>query len=137
MRPTSGSIHRLCRTISTSSSFFLFSNKNKAFELIWFNLFLLSQVEVNVSRDPSRLYKLTAGWEQRKKDGSGASGSGPTLHMPHRYVCTSSVVDVGTFFYLQCFPLCYLVGKDVHDKILTYNRSKLITTDQSLFTKCS
>lgn len=47
---------------------------------------LKSQVEVNVSRDPSRLYKLTAGWEQRKKDGPGASGSGPTLHMPHRAV---------------------------------------------------
>ena len=54
----------------------------------------LSQVEVNVSRDPSRLYKLTAGWEQRKKDGPGASGSGASLHMPHRYVRASSVVDL-------------------------------------------
>lgn len=47
---------------------------------------LKSQVEVHVSRDPSRLYKLTAGWEQRKKEGPGASGQGPTLHMPHRAV---------------------------------------------------
>jgi len=47
---------------------------------------LRSQVEVNVQRDPSRLYKLTAGWEQRKKEGPGANGQGPTLHMPHRAV---------------------------------------------------
>ncbi|XP_020626812.1 coiled-coil domain-containing protein 112-like [Orbicella faveolata] len=65
---------------------------------------LKSQVEVNVSRDPSRLYKLTAGWEQRKKDGPGASGSGPTLHMPHRYVCTSSVVNLWYILLLAIFP---------------------------------
>ncbi|KAJ7348754.1 hypothetical protein OS493_039280 [Desmophyllum pertusum] len=47
---------------------------------------LKSQVEVNATRDPSRLYKLTAGWEQRKKEGTGASGQGATLHMPHRAV---------------------------------------------------
>lgn len=47
---------------------------------------LKSQVEVNVSRDPSRLYKLTAGWEQRKKEGPGTAGHGPSLHMPHRAV---------------------------------------------------
>lgn len=47
---------------------------------------LKSQVEVNVSRDPSRLYKLTAGWEQRKKEGPGTSGGRPTLQMPHRAV---------------------------------------------------
>ena len=46
--------------------------------------FLCGQVEVNVSRDPSRLYKLTAGWEQRKKEGPGPSGHGASLHMPHR-----------------------------------------------------
>ena len=78
----------------------LFPDKlGKAFELIRFNL---SQVEVIVSRDPSRLYKLTAGWEQRNKDGPGASGSGPSLHMPHRYVCTSSVLDV---WYLSLFAM--------------------------------
>ena len=40
---------------------------------------------MNVSRDPSRLYKLTAGWEQRKKEGPGTAGHGPSLHMPRRY----------------------------------------------------
>ena len=49
-------------------------------------LYHCPQVEVNVSRDPSRLYKLTAGWEQRRKEGPGTSGQGPGLHMPHRYV---------------------------------------------------
>lgn len=49
------------------------------------NTLPLTQVEVNVSRDPSRLYKLTAGWEQRKKEGPGTAGHGPSLHMPHRY----------------------------------------------------
>ena len=53
-----------------------------------------SQVEVNVSRDPSRLYKLTAGWEQRKKEGPGASGQGATLHMPHRYVISGIIHSV-------------------------------------------
>ncbi|XP_068688046.1 coiled-coil domain-containing protein 112-like [Montipora capricornis] len=47
---------------------------------------LKSQVEVNVSRDPFRLYKLTAGWEQRKKEGPGTSGQGLTFNMPHRAV---------------------------------------------------
>ncbi|XP_031565306.1 coiled-coil domain-containing protein 112-like [Actinia tenebrosa] len=47
---------------------------------------LKSQVEVKAERDPSRLYKLTRGLEERRKeskDGSGAKG--PMLHMPHRY----------------------------------------------------
>lgn len=47
---------------------------------------LKSQVEVNVSRDPSRLYKLTAGWQQRKKEGPGAGDGGRLLQMPHRAV---------------------------------------------------
>lgn len=47
---------------------------------------LKSQVEVNVSRDPSRLYKLTAGWEQRKKEGPETSGKGLALCMPRRAV---------------------------------------------------
>lgn len=84
-----GPVHRIWESWNffNRQFFFLFSTKlYEAFVLIGLTCYLLSQVEVNVSRDPSRLYKLTAGWEQRKKDGPGASGSGPTLHMPHRYV---------------------------------------------------
>ncbi|OBS68301.1 hypothetical protein A6R68_03159, partial [Neotoma lepida] len=40
------------------------------------------EVENNVSRDPSRLYKPTKGWEERTKK-IGPSGSGPLLHIPH------------------------------------------------------
>uniref|UniRef100_A0A8C2M825 Coiled-coil domain containing 112 n=1 Tax=Cricetulus griseus TaxID=10029 RepID=A0A8C2M825_CRIGR len=44
---------------------------------------LKEKVENNVSRDPSRLYKPTKGWEERTKK-IGPSGSGPLLHIPHR-----------------------------------------------------
>ncbi|XP_042120242.2 coiled-coil domain-containing protein 112 isoform X2 [Peromyscus maniculatus bairdii] len=43
------------------------------------------RVENNVSRDPSRLYKPTKGWEERTKK-IGPSGSGPLLHIPHRAI---------------------------------------------------
>ncbi|XP_038073575.1 coiled-coil domain-containing protein 112-like [Patiria miniata] len=46
---------------------------------------LKGQVEVQVERDPSRLYRLTEGWKERKKDTTSAS-NGPVLHMPHRAV---------------------------------------------------
>ncbi|KAK3734669.1 hypothetical protein QZH41_010790, partial [Actinostola sp. cb2023] len=46
---------------------------------------LTSQVQVTAERDPSRLYKLTRGLEERRKDAqSGSDGRGPMLHMPHR-----------------------------------------------------
>ncbi|XP_015445947.1 coiled-coil domain-containing protein 112 isoform X2 [Pteropus alecto] len=45
------------------------------------------RVENNVSRDPSRLYKPTKGWEERTKK-IGPSGSGPLLHIPHRAIPT-------------------------------------------------
>nr|XP_054756513.1 coiled-coil domain-containing protein 112-like [Lytechinus pictus] len=43
------------------------------------------QVEVQAKRDPTRLYQLTAGWKERKKD-TTATGNGPVLHIPHRAV---------------------------------------------------
>uniref|UniRef100_A0A8C3VIG4 Coiled-coil domain containing 112 n=1 Tax=Catagonus wagneri TaxID=51154 RepID=A0A8C3VIG4_9CETA len=43
------------------------------------------RVENNVSRDPSRLYKPTKGWEERTKK-IGPTGSGPLLHLPHRAI---------------------------------------------------
>lgn len=46
---------------------------------------LKEKVENNVSRDPSRLYKPTKGWEERTKK-IGPSGSGPLLHIPHRAI---------------------------------------------------
>ncbi|EHB15404.1 Coiled-coil domain-containing protein 112 [Heterocephalus glaber] len=48
---------------------------------------LKEKVENNVSRDPSRLYKSTKGWEERTKS-IGPTGSGPLLHIPHRAVPT-------------------------------------------------
>ncbi|XP_008142684.2 coiled-coil domain-containing protein 112 isoform X1 [Eptesicus fuscus] len=45
------------------------------------------KVENNVSRDPSRLYKPTKGWEERTKN-LGPTGSGPLLHIPHRAIPT-------------------------------------------------
>ncbi|KAG8516757.1 Coiled-coil domain-containing protein 112, partial [Galemys pyrenaicus] len=44
---------------------------------------LKEKVENNVSRDPSRLYKPTKGWEERTRK-IGPTGSGPLLHIPHR-----------------------------------------------------
>ncbi|XP_069887595.1 coiled-coil domain-containing protein 112 [Dipodomys merriami] len=48
---------------------------------------LKEKVENNVSRDPSRLYKATKGWEERTKS-IGPTGSGPLLHIPHRAIPT-------------------------------------------------
>ncbi|XP_055292008.1 coiled-coil domain-containing protein 112 isoform X1 [Moschus berezovskii] len=48
---------------------------------------LKEKVENNVSRDPSRLYKPTKGWEERTKK-IGPTGSGPLLHIPHRAIPT-------------------------------------------------
>ena len=48
-------------------------------------LFLM-QVDGHVSRDPSRLTRLTKGWEERKKN-IGPSGGGPVLQMFHRSDC--------------------------------------------------
>uniref|UniRef100_A0A4X1U5I6 Coiled-coil domain containing 112 n=2 Tax=Sus scrofa TaxID=9823 RepID=A0A4X1U5I6_PIG len=48
---------------------------------------LKEKVENNVSRDPSRLYKPTKGWEERTKK-IGPTGSGPLLHLPHRAIPT-------------------------------------------------
>ncbi|XP_014399775.1 PREDICTED: coiled-coil domain-containing protein 112 isoform X2 [Myotis brandtii] len=45
------------------------------------------RVENNVSRDPSRLYKPTKGWEERTKN-LGPTSSGPLLHIPHRAIPT-------------------------------------------------
>ncbi|XP_035876563.1 coiled-coil domain-containing protein 112 isoform X2 [Phyllostomus discolor] len=45
------------------------------------------RVENNVSRDPSRLYKPTKGWEERTKK-IGPTGSGPLLRIPHRAIPT-------------------------------------------------
>ncbi|XP_072166981.1 coiled-coil domain-containing protein 112-like [Diadema setosum] len=46
---------------------------------------LKGQVEVQAKRDPTRLYQLTAGWKERKKDTSTGS-NGPVLHIPHRAI---------------------------------------------------
>jgi hypothetical protein len=46
---------------------------------------LKGQVDVHVERDPSRLYKLTEGWENRKKDKS-SSQTGPSVGIPKRAV---------------------------------------------------
>ncbi|XP_069481617.1 coiled-coil domain-containing protein 112 isoform X2 [Ambystoma mexicanum] len=43
------------------------------------------KVEIHVSRDPSRLCKLTKGWEERTKE-IGPTSAGPLLHIPHRAV---------------------------------------------------
>lgn len=48
---------------------------------------LKEKVENHVSRDPSRLYKPTKGWEERTKK-IGPAGSGPLLHIPHRAIPT-------------------------------------------------
>ncbi|XP_053423224.1 coiled-coil domain-containing protein 112 [Nycticebus coucang] len=48
---------------------------------------LKEKVENKVSRDPSRLYKPTKGWEERTKK-IGPTGPGPLLHIPHRAVPT-------------------------------------------------
>ncbi|XP_068103342.1 coiled-coil domain-containing protein 112 [Hyperolius riggenbachi] len=46
---------------------------------------LKEKVEVHAERDPSRLCKLTKGWEERCKD-TGPTGTAPLLHIPHRAV---------------------------------------------------
>ncbi|XP_053556456.1 coiled-coil domain-containing protein 112 [Bombina bombina] len=48
---------------------------------------LKEKVQVHVDRDPSRLCKLTKGWEERCKE-TGPIGSAPLLHIPHRAVPT-------------------------------------------------
>ncbi|XP_019796405.2 coiled-coil domain-containing protein 112 isoform X1 [Tursiops truncatus] len=48
---------------------------------------LKEKVENNISRDPSRVYKPTKGWEERTKK-IGPTGSGPLLHIPHRAIPT-------------------------------------------------
>ncbi|OCU02232.1 coiled-coil domain-containing protein 112 [Xenopus laevis] len=48
---------------------------------------LKEKVQVHVERDPSRLCKLTKGWEERCKE-IGPSGSAPLQHIPHRAVPT-------------------------------------------------
>ncbi|XP_063820223.1 coiled-coil domain-containing protein 112 isoform X2 [Pseudophryne corroboree] len=48
---------------------------------------LKEKVQVHVERDPSRLCKLTKGWEERCKN-IGPTGSGPALSIPHRAVPT-------------------------------------------------
>ncbi|XP_036136128.1 coiled-coil domain-containing protein 112 [Molossus molossus] len=48
---------------------------------------LKEKVENNVSRDSSRLYKPTKGWEERTKK-IGPTGSGPLLRIPHRAIPT-------------------------------------------------
>ncbi|XP_064607746.1 coiled-coil domain-containing protein 112-like [Liolophura sinensis] len=44
-----------------------------------------SKENIEVARDPSRLYKPTAGWRERMKD-MGPSGNGPAINMPHRAI---------------------------------------------------
>ncbi|KAM5191710.1 coiled-coil domain-containing protein 112 isoform 2-T2 [Mantella aurantiaca] len=46
---------------------------------------LKEKVQVQVDRDPSRLCKLTKGWEERFKN-TGPTGTAPLLHIPHRAV---------------------------------------------------
>ncbi|XP_060617909.2 coiled-coil domain-containing protein 112 isoform X1 [Anolis sagrei] len=46
---------------------------------------LREKVEINVTRDPYRLYRPTKVWEERIKE-IGPEGSGPVLHIPHRAV---------------------------------------------------
>uniref|UniRef100_A0A8D0HEA4 Uncharacterized protein n=1 Tax=Sphenodon punctatus TaxID=8508 RepID=A0A8D0HEA4_SPHPU len=48
---------------------------------------LREKVEVHVTKDPSRLYKPTKGWEEHTKE-IGPTGVGPLLHIPHRAVPT-------------------------------------------------
>nr|XP_056704244.1 coiled-coil domain-containing protein 112 [Euleptes europaea] len=48
---------------------------------------LREKVEINVLRDPSRLYKLTKVWEERTKE-IGPVGTEPLMHIPHRAVPT-------------------------------------------------
>ncbi|KAG7332377.1 hypothetical protein KOW79_004211 [Hemibagrus wyckioides] len=45
------------------------------------------KVEGHVSRDPSRLWKPTKGWEERTKE-IGPTGGGPVYHMFHRAIPT-------------------------------------------------
>lgn len=47
---------------------------------------LKEEVKVTVERDPARLLKLTAGWEERKKAGVGSGMSGAVVAMPRRAV---------------------------------------------------
>ncbi|XP_060091565.1 coiled-coil domain-containing protein 112 isoform X2 [Heteronotia binoei] len=48
---------------------------------------LREKVEINVSRDPYRLYKPTKVWEERTKE-IGPLSAGPLMHIPHRAVPT-------------------------------------------------
>uniref|UniRef100_A0A8D0B633 Coiled-coil domain containing 112 n=1 Tax=Salvator merianae TaxID=96440 RepID=A0A8D0B633_SALMN len=48
---------------------------------------LREKVEINVIRDPYRLYRPTKVWEERTKD-IGPAGTGPLLHIPHRAIPT-------------------------------------------------
>lgn len=47
---------------------------------------LKEQVAVKVDRDPSRLYKLTKGWEERKKARHDSAGGGAHMDLPRRAV---------------------------------------------------
>ncbi|KAG9487923.1 hypothetical protein GDO78_007625 [Eleutherodactylus coqui] len=59
---------------------------------MWYKEFLYleekkKEVQVHVDKDPSRLCKLTKGWEERCKN-IGPTGSAPLLQIPHRAVPT-------------------------------------------------
>uniref|UniRef100_A0A673SQS6 Coiled-coil domain containing 112 n=1 Tax=Suricata suricatta TaxID=37032 RepID=A0A673SQS6_SURSU len=45
------------------------------------------RVEKNISKDPSRVYRPTKGWEERTKK-TGPTGSGSLPHIPHRAIPT-------------------------------------------------
>lgn len=47
---------------------------------------LKEEVKITAERDPTRLLKLTAGWEERKKAGTGSGMAGAVLAMPRRAV---------------------------------------------------
>ena len=48
---------------------------------------LKQSVVVNVTRDPNRLLKPTAGWEERKKASNDHyEHTGSVLHVPRRYI---------------------------------------------------
>lgn len=73
-------------------------------------IFLLIQVGSRVSRDPTRLTRMTKGWEERLK-AIGPSGGGPVTQMFHRSgsclfeKCKEFSESLKYFFIAGLFPL--------------------------------
>ncbi|KAL4660866.1 coiled-coil domain-containing protein 112 [Arapaima gigas] len=69
--------------------------------------YMKKKVEGHIGRDPTRLWRLTKGWEERNKE-IGPTGGGPVLKMFHRYASDKlfqsySLLSITNHYSMSCF----------------------------------